>query len=330
MERDMDEISLREIIEIIWNGKWMIILITIIAMLVSGIYSFLVLDPVYNARSTVMVNQPSEEDPPQLSLQAYKEQVENHAIMRSAITKLNLTNHDITINTLREKIETEIIKDTNLIRITVTDNDPKLAAELANTVTTQFVTFISDQSLGLFKKELQYEMKQIDDEIKLTVDTLENVKHELANTPQILVTNKSLSEDAYLQSVVSENNNRSNAETGSIQYKDEHLNPLYISLQQTESNLKLDISKLENKKEEIQQKIEENRLFVEENLSIVSPAIEPEEPIGPRTLLNVAIAGVIGGIASLFIVFVLHYWRSSSTTGSTFRDKEDHSVGTMM
>jgi succinoglycan biosynthesis transport protein ExoP len=328
MEREMDEISLREIIEVVWNGKWIILFVTIFALVTSGIVSFFVLDPVYEARSTVMINNPESDK--QLSLQAYKEQVANHAIMSRTISDLNLHDQDITISRLRDKINAEIVKDTNLIRITVSDNDPTLAANITNAVTNEFVAFMSTQSIAQLKKDLAFDIENINEAIKLNEENLKDVQNELESTPQILITNKSLSEDPYLHSVVSDKNNTSIAEAGSIQLKDEELNPLFISLQNSESELKLEISRLENKKEETLQKLKENRLIVKDNLLVVSQAIEPEQPVGPRKLLNVAIAGVVGGMTSLFIVFISHYWRSSAPTSSSYRKIEDNSVNTTM
>jgi succinoglycan biosynthesis transport protein ExoP len=324
MEREMDEISLREIIEVVWNGKWIILFVTIFAVVTSGIVSFFVLDPVYEARSTVMINNPESDK--QLSLQAYKEQVANHAIMSRTISDLNLHDQDITISRLRDKINAEIVKDTNLIRITVSDNDPTLAANITNAVTNEFVAFMSTQSIAQLKKDLAFDIETINEEIKLNEENLKDVQNELESTPQILITNKSLSEDPYLHSVVSDKNNTSNAEAGSIQLKDEELNPLFISLQNSESELKLEISRLENKKEETLQKLKENRLIVKDNLLVVSQAIEPEQPVGPRKLLNVAIAGVVGGMISLFIIFLMEYWRNSSTGSSVNRATNDNNA----
>jgi succinoglycan biosynthesis transport protein ExoP len=324
MEREMDEISLREIIEVVWNGKWIILLVTLLAVVTSGIVSFFVLDPVYEARSTVMINNPESDK--QLSLQAYKEQVANHAIMSRTISALNLHDQDITINRLRDKINAEIVKDTNLIRITVSDNDPKLAANITNAVTNQFVAFMSNQSIEQLKRDLEFNIENINEAITLNEENLKDVQSELANTPQILVTNKSLSEDAYLHAVVSDKNNTSNAEAGSIQLKSEQFNPLFISLENSESELKLEISRLENKKEETLQKLKENRLIVKDNLLVVSQAIEPEEPVGPRKLLNVAIAGVVGGMISLFIVFIMEYWRNSAIGSSVNRTTNDNNA----
>lgn len=51
-----EEISLRELIEALLRGKNIIIAITIIALLISGIINFFVLSPTYEARTTLMVS----------------------------------------------------------------------------------------------------------------------------------------------------------------------------------------------------------------------------------------------------------------------------------
>lgn len=320
----MDEISLREIIETVWKGKWIIILVTAIAVAISGIVSFFIMDPVYEARSTVMINITESDE--QHSLQAYKEQVANHAIMSRTISNLNLHDQDITISKLRNKISAEIVKDTNLIRIIASDNDPTLVANITNSVTNEFVAFMSNQSKEQLKKDLEFSIEKINEAIKLNEEDLKDVQNELANTPEILVTNKSLSEDAYLHSVISDRDNTSNAEAGSIQLKNEQVNPLHISLQNKKSDLKLEISKLENRKEDNQQKINDNQLIVKDSLLVVSQAIEPEIPVGPRKMLNVAIAGVVGGMISLFIVFLMEYWRTSATNSSVYRRTNDNNA----
>lgn len=324
MEREMDEISLREIIETAWKGKWIIILVTAIAVAISGSVSFFIMDPVYEARSTVMINITESDE--QHSLQAYKEQVANHAIMSRTISNLNLHDQDITISKLRNKISAEIVKDTNLIRIIASDNDPTLVANITNAVTNEFVAFMSNQSKKQLKKGLEFSIEKINEAIKLNEEDLKDVQNELAKTPKILVTNKSLSEDAYLHSVISDKDNTPNAEAGSIQLKNEQVNPLHISLQNKESDLKLEISKLENRKEDNQQKINDNQLIVKDSLLVVSQAIEPEIPVGPRKMLNVAIAGVVGGMISLFIVFLMEYWRTSATNSSVYRRTNDNNA----
>ena len=51
----MEEISLRELIEVLLKRKWLIVSITLAALLVSGIVSFFILSPVYEAREVLNI-----------------------------------------------------------------------------------------------------------------------------------------------------------------------------------------------------------------------------------------------------------------------------------
>jgi len=53
------EIDLREYIHIIQKRLWLIILVTVLAVAASGVISFFVLNPVYQASTTVMVGKPA-------------------------------------------------------------------------------------------------------------------------------------------------------------------------------------------------------------------------------------------------------------------------------
>ena len=49
-----------------------------------------------------------------------------------------------------------------------------------------------------------------------------------------------------------------------------------------------------------------------EGFNVVSPAYAPQSPVEPRKMLNIAVAGVLGLMASCFLVFFLHYWETSN------------------
>lgn len=55
-----EEISLRELIETILRGKRLIIGITLVVMLTAGVYNYYFLDPVYQAKTVLSVNQVSQ------------------------------------------------------------------------------------------------------------------------------------------------------------------------------------------------------------------------------------------------------------------------------
>ena len=98
----MEEISLRELIEILLKQKKIIAIITIVAILASGTISFFVLDPVFQAKTILMasgMNTKSANGPetkgiddlldniskyPQMTIEAYKEQIKKSSNIGSS------------------------------------------------------------------------------------------------------------------------------------------------------------------------------------------------------------------------------------------------------
>ena len=184
----MEEISLRELIEILLKRKKIIAIITIIAIAASGIFSFFILDPVYEAKTVLMasgMNGKSQNQSeaqgiedlldnmsqyPQMSIEAYKEQIKNPNIMEQTIDELNLNDQDINRVSLRNMITLNTIKDTNLITISVKNKDKALAAEIANTVANKFTLHVSeiaktqaDKSSNYIKTQLETEKAKLDE-----------------------------------------------------------------------------------------------------------------------------------------------------------------------
>ena len=50
--------------------------------------------------------------------------------------------------------------------------------------------------------------------------------------------------------------------------------------------------------------------------NIVSPAVEPIDPVKPQKLMNVAVATVLGGFISVLMVFGIEYWKAPRKTTS--------------
>jgi len=182
-----EEISLRELIEILLKGKKLIAIITAVAIIASGIISFLVLDPVYEAKTVLMasgINTKSQSlnggqnieelldsmsQYPQMSIEAYKEQIKNPQILDQVITELNLEEKEISRVSLRDMITLSTIQNTNLITISVKNNDPALAADIANTVAKKFTAHITeiaksqaDKSSNYIKTQMEIEKENLD------------------------------------------------------------------------------------------------------------------------------------------------------------------------
>lgn len=56
------ELELRDIFRIIWARIWIIVLITIVAMLASGIISYFYLDKIYESSTTLIVNKQKDDN----------------------------------------------------------------------------------------------------------------------------------------------------------------------------------------------------------------------------------------------------------------------------
>jgi uncharacterized protein involved in exopolysaccharide biosynthesis len=183
----MEEISLREYIEIILKGKWIIAIFTAVCILLSTIYSVFIMEPTYSARAVLMVSPISiktGEDQnnkfselveslsqyPQMTLDTYKEQVTTPTVLDAVIKELKLDEkYEMTRPGLASSIEIESPKNTNLIYVSVKNTDPQLAADIANTLSNKYVDFISEKlqeqtgkTAEFIEKQLEIEKENLD------------------------------------------------------------------------------------------------------------------------------------------------------------------------
>ena len=117
----MEEISLRELIETLIKRKKIIIYITVFAVLVSGVVSFFVLHPTYEASMLLMAANGEEPTPtptgngnvdimldsiskyPNMDIGTYREQIKRPGVMNKTIKDLGLED-EYTIESLADKI----------------------------------------------------------------------------------------------------------------------------------------------------------------------------------------------------------------------------------
>lgn len=138
---NLEEISLREYFLILQKRFWIIVLITVLSVATSGIISFYFLEPEYQTFTTLMVGRPKDYqnyddklDYNELMLNqklvsTYGELIKSRMVSDEVIKNMGL---DLTFKEFIEKINVNLVKDTEIIRIEVVDKDPKLAAAIAN------------------------------------------------------------------------------------------------------------------------------------------------------------------------------------------------------
>jgi len=139
------EIDLREYLGILRRRWWMIALITLMALLLTVIYSFFIVTPIYESATTVMVSSPVSAtggtvDMNELNLnrrlaETYGEIVRSRRVANQVITEMNL---DMLPGELNNKVQVSQVRDTEFIRISVTDPNPTMATAIANNIAEAF------------------------------------------------------------------------------------------------------------------------------------------------------------------------------------------------
>lgn len=139
-----ETIDLRQLFGTLKKRLWLIALITIIAAMISGIVSFFVLTPVYQARTQILVNQESSEQQPlnaytiQTNIQlisTYNEIITSPVILEDVVKKLNL---NVTAKQLSGQVQVTNSEDSQVAHIVVQDTDAKRAMDIANTTAAVF------------------------------------------------------------------------------------------------------------------------------------------------------------------------------------------------
>ncbi len=144
------EISIEQIFHILYKRLALLIVFPILFGALTGMYSWLVLDDVYQASSTIIVsNQKSASSTATASSQltysdynlnvslveSYRVLCKTNRVLDQVIEQLGLP---MTTAQLSEKISVEAAGETEIFHILVKDKDPVLAQNIVNTLTRVF------------------------------------------------------------------------------------------------------------------------------------------------------------------------------------------------
>lgn len=174
-----EEISLRELIETLLKGKWIIIVITLTAVLISGAVSFFILEPTYEAKTVIAVkqtNSPKTQSSAlrglvdttfrvqEMNIQSYITQVKTAAVLKKIMENLQIDPQEISLSTFSNNINIKKIKDTDLLEVTVQDKDAQRAANIANALAEELVELASVTNKESATENMELLEKQINEE----------------------------------------------------------------------------------------------------------------------------------------------------------------------
>lgn len=269
-------------IEVLLEGKWLIAGISFIAVLAAGVLSFFVLPERYEAKARIIFDNKFVQDQG-LSLQSYEGLVTDYSRVAGVFDRLQLEEKEYTLASFRESIQTEVDKEAGMISITASGTDPALLQQAVN--------MLGRSSTADFKKRLIADKER---EIVKAEEMLQSIEKELENTPKLLNT--------------FEVENRGAAQVIQIP----EVNPRYEKLTSRWDALNYTVSQLKAEKEYLEAGLESGGqgLYI-----LLQEAPVPEKPVGPRKVLNMAVAGVLGLMVSVFVVFFREFWRKSAPEG---------------
>ena len=152
----MEELDLKELFEIFWSKKLHIILIVLILMVIGLIYTIGFTTPMYTSSTTLVLatagnNQEQSQETNSITtndvtlnsklVSTYSELVKSKNILRQVISNLNI---DVKEETLRQNVTVTAVKDTELIEISVTNQNPTYSAKIANEIAKVFTEKVAE------------------------------------------------------------------------------------------------------------------------------------------------------------------------------------------
>lgn len=138
-------ISIEEIFEALKKRWKMITLITIVATVISGVFSFFIIDPVYEASTKLFVGKEENSEEVynsndiamyQKLLKTYSETIKTRDLLTSAIKD---SNYDLEVGAVSSALTVVPVADTQILQIKYQSKDPKEAEIVLKAISNNFI-----------------------------------------------------------------------------------------------------------------------------------------------------------------------------------------------
>lgn len=301
-----ETIELRKLIEIVWNGKWIIAGLTALCVFIAAIVSWFVLPEQYESKATVQVASEVQDTGIMSSYVAaeftpviFTQRIKNPSLMNEALDEAGIKEK---FNVDRLSVNTQV--NTNLVELKYTAVAPEVAQkELSLFIqkTKERMNQSVKNTLNELEKTYTSESKHLSGEIESLVGKY-NEKIVSNGLPEILIM-QTLIGSQIITPITDEQMNALSKVDGA----------LHNELMQMQAQIESKSAEYRNvldKYQSVKTGLDSFRPdpFIRQ---IVDPTL-PENPSAPKKLLNVAIAMIIGLMAGIGIVLFREYWKSSS------------------
>ena len=144
-EMEEQVISISEIFEALKKRWILIVSITLVATLISGVLSFFVIKPTYETSTKVFIGKEESNlegyntndiQMYQKLLQTYAETIKTNEVVQAAI---NNTNADLTVSSVKGALTVTPVSDTQILQIKYQNKNPEVAKKILSNITDEFI-----------------------------------------------------------------------------------------------------------------------------------------------------------------------------------------------
>jgi capsular polysaccharide biosynthesis protein len=330
-----DEISLKELFLVLWKQKIIIICITLVATILTGLFSVFMLSPVYQSKLNIVISMPEtfitrygEYKLPITTNQQYINLITSNNVMSNTIKKMGYDSNGVSIEALRARISIvseKAFADTvqNSFDILVSADNPQEALKLAETLYSNYIEFLDvmtkERAVLYYFDQFSVQIKALQNTIIMNNGILKKNEQLLSETPQTINQKEALqevqdqldiSEFIVLENIV--NPNYTKIESDIITLK-ETINTDNSMIQLYNGYLE----ELEIEKQAIAkyyetgntEKLVTNVIGVVDNsVYLPSPPVAPTAKISPSNSRNVIIGTFLGAVIGVLLAFIKEFW----------------------
>lgn len=149
----MEELDLKELLQLFWEKRMQIILITAIFLTLGVIYSLGFVVPKYQSSTKLLLatNSASNSSSETITttdvtlnsklVSTYSELVKSNKVIRRVISDLGIKEDE---QSIRKNVTVSAVSDTEVIEIKVKNEDPVLASKIANEIAKVFIEIVKE------------------------------------------------------------------------------------------------------------------------------------------------------------------------------------------
>lgn len=157
----MEELDLKELFELFWSKKIIVVLAVILFVIIGAVYTFGFVKPNYKSSTTLVLTKTDGNDTATTQqigqssdsitttdvnlnsklVATYSELVKSNAVIRQVISNLKI--NELTESGVRNSVSVSAVKNTELIEITVSNENAVYAAKIANEMADVFTQQVS-------------------------------------------------------------------------------------------------------------------------------------------------------------------------------------------